>query len=342
MDRSFAILTIAAIMVYGCNRPTNDAETNGDARHVEKSVMHKKHHEVVDIERWIKEFPLQDFERTKGPHKYSDSKPGDPVDLWKAQGEIIVSPADLAVTEQVRRRVGKKHDGKAVPTDIFLFGVGEPKLPYLTKVGGAPYRPTERPWPMDKKGRPLTFFVQFCFLDSKDILPGKLPGDVMLMFIRDWESFYDEDECRIEWSRVPTTNPMTAGQCPAPSIDIPNYYGEIHRTSEYPDSTEIFEREGHDQPWLFATTQATRIGSETWFIQDDPRRKGESLLCTFNCLYMKHSFGSETRFPFINVPSSKHISREQADEMEIILGDCGCIYFLMDGVGNLRWECDCY
>ena len=35
----------------------------------------------------------------------------------------------------------------------------------------------------------MTFVAQFCFADSRDILPIAPPGDVMLLFFRDEEAF---------------------------------------------------------------------------------------------------------------------------------------------------------
>jgi hypothetical protein len=37
----------------------------------------------------------------------------------------------------------------------------------------------------------LTFIAQFCFADSRDILPVPPPGDVMLLFFRDEQSYHD-------------------------------------------------------------------------------------------------------------------------------------------------------
>jgi hypothetical protein len=342
---------------------SNDTEAAETATMPQKPLTQKKSHDVVDIEHWIKIFPLENAEAAFQKQLSIPARPvnateeemqhweylfGDSEHFTKPSGEIIVSPADLALTEQMRRQVGKSRDlGKAVPTDIFLLGVGRPKLPYLTKVGGVPYRPADKPWPTSSDGTPLTFFAQFCFLDSQDLTSSNLPGDVMMVFIRDWDSLSDPkktDNYCIEWSRVAVPNPVDAAHCPKPRVKIPEYYGVIYRTNDYPASEEVFRQEGHDSYWLLARTQATRIGGDTWFIQydRDPRRKGESLLCTFNCVYFKGDVRSDVRFPFVNVESSKQLSKEQIDAMQIPMGDCGCIYFLVDAQGNVRWESDSY
>jgi hypothetical protein len=308
----------------------------------------KRLHEVVDINHWIDFFPLKLFEKTEGPRKYRDSNSEDLVDLWKPSGEFIISPAHLAMTEQVRRRAAKTHNlGKAIPTDLFLLGVGEPKLPYLTKVGGTPYRPADHPWPKAPNGEPLTFLLQFCFLDSKDIIPSDLPGDVMLLFAEDWNSLGEPEKpanYRIEWSRVPLNNPMTAAQCPKTNLKVPKYFGVIYRMNEYPDSWDTFRKEGHNEYWLLAVTQATRIGSETFFIQQDPRKKGETLLCSFSCIgiWNNHAKGKENCFPLINVPTIGEVPKEYANNQDLMLGDCGCLYILRDAKGNIRLDAACY
>jgi hypothetical protein len=74
-------------------------------------------HEAVDVERWIRQFPIERYEKTDGPRRFSTTKPGDPLDLWKAQGTRITSPSHLARVEQARRRVARDHDlGHTVPT----------------------------------------------------------------------------------------------------------------------------------------------------------------------------------------------------------------------------------
>src|SRR4051812_2950284 len=96
----------------------------------------KNDHEVVDVERWIAQFPIERYEKTDGPRRFSTTKPGDPLDLWKAKGTWTTSPSPLARIEQARRRVVQKHDlGPAVTTDLIVWGVGQPSKPYLTKLG---------------------------------------------------------------------------------------------------------------------------------------------------------------------------------------------------------------
>lgn len=304
--------------------------------------MKKRKHETVDIQHWICEFPIAGFEKKEGPRKFVgfDGKPreDDPIDRWKASGTPITGPAELAPIEQVRRRVRRKHDlGPGVATDLIVWGMGEPAEPYLTKVGGIPYRPADVPWPGLDDEDPMTFFAQFCFADSRDLLPVAPPGDVMLVFFRDEESGYDEDEeaIRIEWYDLGLPNPVTARKCPKPGFPVPKLYGALHRTKEYPGANPIFRNEGHNGFYYFATTQASRIGGETHFIQDDPRGRGESLLCTLSSLEP-----SKGAHPFLNHP--RPLTERQREKMTFLFGDVGCLYFLIDKKGRVRVASACY
>lgn len=296
-------------------------------------------HEVVDVERWIRLFPIERFEDRTGARRFPTTRPGDPLDLWKARGTWVTSPAHLARIEQVRRRVRRAHDlGPGVPTDLILWGTGEPARPYLTKIGGIPYRPTDEPWPGLDDGDPMTFVAEYCFADSGDILPIAPPGDVMLLFFRDEESNYDvgDDEAvTIEWYDLGIPNPVTARRCPKPSFPVPTLYGALHRTKEYPESGDVFRREGHYQHHLFATTQASRIGGETFSIQGDPRERGERLLCTLNSI-----LPSEGEYPFLN--HEKPLTSTKRERAKFVFGDVGCLYFLIDEKRRVRRAMHCY
>lgn len=296
-----------------------------------------KSHPVVDIEHWCKLFPIEVFEKKEGPRHFDSTESGDSLDLWKAQGCFLNGPKDVACIEQVRRRVRGKHSlGRAVPVDIFIWAKGSARYPYLTKVGGVPYREADLPWPKDKNGKPYTFVAQWCFLDSRDIVSSRLGGDILLMFFRDAESYFDDDGVYFEWSVEKLQKPMSMRDVPPASFPVPEMAGQIWRTEEYPDAIDIFEKEGHYEPWLFATTQSTKIGRTTWYIQQDPTKPGEELLCTFN------SFQLADTWPFVNIADLKAMTEKQRELSEIMLGDVGTLYVLIDQRGHVRYVADCY
>jgi hypothetical protein len=298
------------------------------------------HHPALDIAKWIERFPLAEFEKHEGPRQFSSTEAGSPLDLWKADGRIISSPVDIAVTEQVRRRAASQgKPGRAVPVHIFLWAAGPPQHPYLTKIGGVPHREKSKLWPTAPDGTKLTFVAQFCFLDSLAVVPEAPPGDVMLVYFRAADSYLDED-IYLEWSSRELDEPTDIADCPPPAFRVPELAGVLHRSHEYPDAEPTFHNLGHYQHWLFATTQSTKIGRETWFIQNDPRSENEHLLCTLNSL-QPHS-----KWPFVNLESlgveEKHDAAPSADFDMLMFGDVGCIYFLINKAGQVRSVFDCY
>jgi hypothetical protein len=302
----------------------------------------------------------------KGPRRFDSSAPDDPIDLWKASGRAIDSPADLCCIEHVRKAVGAEHDlGRKVPVDIFVWRAGAPNAPYLTKVGGTPHRERARAWPVDDQGNPATFVAQICFIDSLDIVPVAPPGDVMLLFLGgcDDETFRPFEDYRIEWSSLVLDEPMRAADCPPPQLPVPELAGEIHRGYEYPDSGGVvrrksgrcergpapFDEAGHSQPWFFVTTQSTKIGQATHFIQGHGPGKGKQLLCTFNSIQARegrpwpfmgmrrlprgHDRAHEARFPRAPHATGKY---------QFLFYDVGCLYFTIDKRGKVALEGDCY
>lgn len=297
------------------------------------------------MDEWIARFPLDAVieKQKERARQWNPAIKKATLKHWKVSGTIVVGPEDLAILEQVRGRVQKKVDlGRAVPTDIFLWGIGKPPKSYLTKIGGVPYRPKDAPWPK-AANRPMTFFAQYCFLDSKDLFNRPLPGDIMLVFLKDEDSIYspgDAGACRIEWYRYPISSRASANECPKAGFNVPRLYGVRHRTCDYPESEEIFQKEGHAQYWLLATSQATRIGGCTWVIQDRKWSPRDRLICTLSYVSVP-SLWVEA-WPFVNVKSTRNLSKREQKKLEIELCDAGCLYFAIDKKGKVRCYMDSY
>ena len=139
---------------------------------------------------------------------------------------------------------------------------------------------------------------------------------------------------------------MTNDQCPEPSFVVPQLAGHIYRTTEYPDSMDVFEQEGHESFWLFPTTQSTKIGRETFFIQDDPRGPEEELLCALNSIHPA-SGPSDVKWPFIDLETlpddgDKSDNHDDWGDYRMMFSDVGCFYFVIDESGRVRWVMDSY
>jgi hypothetical protein len=145
-------------------------------------------HQRFDVERWKSLFSSEklrkearefvESRRKEMPDQYpSWSAVEAHVKLMSPGGEIVTSPCQLAIVEQLRAECLDKRCLPTFPTDVFAFGEGEPQDRRATKVGGLPFWPGERGWPIGGSGEPMSFVAQFCFADSTELF-GALPGDV--------------------------------------------------------------------------------------------------------------------------------------------------------------------
>ncbi|QDU87133.1 hypothetical protein Pla175_04890 [Pirellulimonas nuda] len=164
----------------------------------------------------------------------------------------------------------------------------------------------------------------------------------MLVFFKDADSVYDPEAIHVEWSSIELESPMTADECPKPSFVVPQLSGHIYRTNEYPESWDVFEQEGHYQCYLFPTTQASKIGRETFFTQHDARGAGEELICTLNSVHP-----SKSKWPFIDLEELPDDWDKPDDhygwgKYRMMFADVGCLYFVIDEDGNVSWSMDSY
>jgi hypothetical protein len=140
------------------------------------------------------------------------------------------SPISIVIADRFRARAADRFDlGPTVPVDRFLFGKGPPSERYQSRINGPPYRPVDRPWPVDRAGKALLFFAQLCFSDSQDYISG-LPGDVLVIFIRTMEFISglttpcvlsgDRDSLAFEWYPLGLTNLVEPEAGPAPTNSL--------------------------------------------------------------------------------------------------------------------------
>jgi len=185
-------------------------------------------HDFFDIAEWQEKVPLELI------HANSP-------DLF--EGEQITSPANLLAILATRLQLPVFQEAPSVATDIFVFGLGEPKFPYTTKVGGVPFRPSNKPWP-EHEGRKMTFLAQFCFSDSLDILSFPLPGNLLEIYFVDFPNIERDTSYHYEWYNWEEVDkPMLFSDVPPESFlranfeeknNIMNWYCVKHRTVDYP------------------------------------------------------------------------------------------------------------
>ncbi|GMV91359.1 MAG: hypothetical protein AMXMBFR82_11370 [Candidatus Hydrogenedentota bacterium] len=123
-----------------------------------------------DVEYWCKQFPASGI--GEGRHPTID----------KYYRGRIASPRSMALNAHIRKELWPELDPvMGVPTDLFVWALGEGENPAGTRIGGMPYLPRAIDWPTSDDGAPKEFIAQFNLADSTDILP-KLPGDLLLIF----------------------------------------------------------------------------------------------------------------------------------------------------------------
>lgn len=248
----------------------------------------------------------------------------------------LVGPHDFVCEERRREklRVASLSSGQ-VPSDAFIWALGEPEQRHVTKIGGLPYRPDDLPWPkMSETGAPMTFMAQICFSGSHDLV-GELPGDVLLVFVED-ETFGSRDALRFEWHRLGIASPVLPSDLPEPSWDFVTCYGYRCRLTDYIAQAETIEAESY----YFAKALAlpcTKIGGRPHFLRERDESgysggyshpKGRFIA------QIAAIFPSDcTSYSWLNRPESTTGELEQS----LTLVDGALIHLYMDEQGGIEW-----
>ncbi len=278
-----------------------------------------------DLDEWLPRFPLQE----RHGH-YSASH--------------ITSPCDLCTIEWLRRELIDQYVwGRAIPVDIFVMSKGEPENRFATKIGGIPYRPRDLPWPQGPNGRPLAMIAQINFTNSTDIV-GKLPGDLLLVFGDDSEGIVEP--FHIEWQSLGMENLIRPTDIPSDCIKIAPCFGNRCRMMSFPDAVQKSDSNypicrGKDvwSPYWIPQFQATQIGRAPFGIQEGDYSETEHHLCTISSVQPD----KRRPYPWVNVPEPLCREGEWPDPGdELMIGDLGCIYILINDDGKLYSSVSCH
>lgn len=293
----------------------------------------KKHHPVFDLAHWEGQFPLGDD---------------------RHEGGLVDNPRDLARVEQARRLArGRGTLGPTVPADVFVWAdTPLSEKPWLTRIGGLPWRERGKPWPMHADGVPLTFLGQICFADSKDILPFELPGEVALIFGTHRTGWVSIDGGVLEWAARELEDPeeYTVDAPMSWNVQLPfAFHGVMHRTVQYADPKAFepaFEAVGYEKGgWGISSIQATQIGRYASIPQGWPFGKddGRSLVATLSSFY----FGGE--WPLCDIPTSIPLvyadgrsgEARNTGALSFGVGDAGALWIYRDRDGNFKLDEAC-
>lgn len=285
-------------------------------------------HPVFNLNYWKRLCPLGDNRRSAGD---------------------VYSPAKLAYIEQARSLA--KPRGEAVPVDVFVWASGhDHDRPWLTRLGGYPWRAADAPWPRDKDGVPLCFLGQVCFVDSMDVVAGRLPGDVVLLFGRYSGGWVYDDPVVVEWSPLRIKKPADIDSTPWNAMLPLALQGVRHRTVQYTDHKKYegaFHRAGFEHGgWNIASIQATSIGTycslpQVWPFHEEDR---ESLVCTLSSFYC---WGE---WPLCDMPSApKTVDVDGTPDLdfsitkpfEFGIGDAGAMWVYRDGKSGFKCDGAC-
>lgn len=146
---------------------------------------------------------------------------------------------------------------------------------------------------------------------------------LLVFFADEFSPLGRSKDIHFEWSSIELQAAATCDDVPPAGFAVPELTSEIHRSNDYPDSDDLFRQAGHYQHFLIASTQATKIGRSTFFVQNDPRSKGRELLCTLS-----------------SVQTDDRLDGDESTEF--LMGDLGCLYVMIDREGAITWSGDCY
>lgn len=258
----------------------------------------------------------------------------------RLSGEHVTSAWDLYSVETLRNRHNLR-TGEAVPTDVFIFGKGEPGDPSCTKVGGRPYWPAGREWPTSTDGSPHYFLAQFNFSDSVDIVGSDLPGMVLLL-VTDSQDDWLWGEAGLYFHWVP------ASIIPAKDLTVPSvlgssgpFYGVIHRSADYPDADDAAHDLDVSQSYNLAVVNGTKIGGLPHFIQG-----GVDNDARFLCQLGSIQAAPFAPYPWVNRRESLGLDFNNdgiyGEDNCAVFGDMGSIYLFIDEEGNVSRSFECY
>lgn len=256
-------------------------------------------------------------------------------ELSEPGGEIVTSPYHIAIIEQLRSEalLGRSAP-RSIPTDVFVFAEGEPDNRAATKVGGLPFWPKDKEWPLSYFDVPLTFVAQVCISDSKDIVPDA-PAE-LLVILADQYEFLDnprnKSALQFYWFHLSDQELLGGDSIPESEWKIPPRYGVRHRTVDFTEFVPEFRK--YSQPDLISKIVGTKIGGAPRWIQCDPELPGKFLATVGSIVPV-----AGIVYPFVNHPEPLDYSN--ASE-ELMWNDAGSLYLSTTTDGSVHWEVQGY
>lgn len=240
--------------------------------------------------------------------------------------------------------------GNPVPSDVFIFSIGEAPRRDQTKIGGLPFLHRGDSWPTDSKGKTLPFVGQMNFRDSTDILQTNLPGDLLLVF-GDLPSSERSPEVVLLWksfSNSIDSELMNASDVPCMAA-FDAFYGTRWRTANYPiaytnPQNHSFTASTKYNAMAASEIFGTQISSAPFLLSRNRKSMKRSAICCFAPVLP----ASEGPFPFCNTPSPlleirslrdyRYSDRHRFVDQWLTWGDSTSLYILQNEDGSFSPE----
>jgi hypothetical protein len=272
------------------------------------------------------------------------------------------SPISIVAIEDVRASLlPLLTRNAAVPVDRFVLAKGEPEARFLTKFNGPPYRPAGLEWPHDRTGRPLTFLGQLCFADSADHI-GRLPGEVLLIFVRTMRTLidevvpfvdpYDDENCLVfEWHPINIGRLIEPDKVAPPPFVFPTAHGVRFRTVDYSGGGENIQSfaESHfgdrlpRHPFRRQAIVRAVLRQPSFKIGGLPFSYAEpegAIEDRFLGAIGDISLSSGVRFPWANDSRPLSLNESTDPENFLLFRDGCCINLYLRGDGSVRWTAE--
>lgn len=213
---------------------------------------------------------------------------------------------------------GKVDFGKSFEVDLVIWRKRHHKHPFLTRLGGIPWRDRSLPWPTTESGQNYTFVGQYCLSEMISPVPFTPKSDLILVFS------YDENLCSgtvlLEWGNTNLTDPVQEEDCPQPQFSVPQYFAELQRVTVYPDFHQM-ERVYEEIPKQLERVlgyepmpQNTLIGTEAFWHQENYCK--DTVLCTLSTF---DPYDTEWPFSDQQAPLEREISYDQTFDNDKIM-----------------------
>ena len=254
------------------------------------------------------------------------------------------SPSQVWAREWLRAELDLSGVDK-VPTDLLVWGRGEPRHPAGTKIGGKPVWPSGKPLPVEDRSdwetrAPLRFFGQFNFADSVDILPD-LPGNILSIWGTE-RFLYDEDSMQTFWLNADEVSVVDEYEHPFLWKEFPSvpFYAVLHRSWDRSRRQELLD-EGElgsriEDYLCEASWSASKFGGRPVWIQSEDATPNAQFFLHLKSIAPANAFPH----PWINVAEPFEMDHPKNeyhhDRNQLNLSDGGSLNFHLTSWGTVE------